>query len=233
MKCNGFFVILYDMLTKLRIMKQLVVPFIPGLEDMDFKTLELAMETGGAKAFIDTVCWPKEFPYAPDAAFSIARSATHIVVEYRVRGLDLRAKALENNGPVWEDSCCEFFVSDPSDGTYYNFEMNCIVTLLAAKRKSRSDFMHFTDAQHGRIRKHTSLEKREYDIRDAVAWWQTAICIPMDMIGIDSGNLPHSVRANFYKCADKSAHPHFLSWNPVEVPQPDFHRPEFFGELIF
>ena len=214
-------------------MKQLAVPFIPDLEKMDFKALELAMETGAAKAYIDTVCWPGEFPYAPDAAFSIARSATHIVVHYRVSGLDLRAKAMENNGPVWEDSCCEFFVADPSDGTYYNFEMNCIGTLLAAKRRNRQDFRHFTDSLHGKIARFTSLERKEYDVSGEIVQWRTAVCIPMELAGIDGRNLPRSVRANFYKCADKAAHPHFLSWNPVEVPQPDFHRPEFFGELIF
>ena len=88
-------------------MKQLKIPFIPELESSDFKTLELKMETGAAKAAIDTVCWPGEFPYAPAANVSIARSATHIIVHYSVSGLDLRAMAMENNGPVWEDSCCE------------------------------------------------------------------------------------------------------------------------------
>ncbi|MBT5542155.1 MAG: hypothetical protein HOK34_04920, partial [Gammaproteobacteria bacterium] len=27
--------------------------------------------------------------------------------------------------------------------------------------------------------------------------------------------------------------PHYLTWNPVETSNPDFHRPEFFGKLIF
>ena len=57
--------------------------------------------------------------------------------------------------------------------------------------------------------------------------------IPLHMIGIDPGRLPSSIRANFYKCADRTAHPHFLAWNRVDAPAPDFHRPDFFGELIF
>ena len=56
--------------------------------------------------------------------------------------------------------------------------------------------------------------------------------IPFDLIGIDKNHIPVSVRANFYKCGDKTAHPHFLSWNPVVSSKPDFHRPECFGELI-
>ena len=40
-------------------------------------------------------------------------------------------------------------------------------------------------------------------------------------------------RANVYKCADKSSHPHWLTWNRVDRVKPDFHRPEFFGTLVF
>lgn len=214
-------------------MKRLNVPFLEDLEKEDFHTLALKMETGAAKGYIDTICWPDDYPYAPDAVFSIARSRTHLVIQYRVTGLDLRAKALDDNGPVWEDSCCEFFVSDPADGTYYNFEMNCIGTLLASKRKSREEFERFPEAAMDGIIRHSSLERKEYDETGRIFSWTTAICIPFSLIGVAHGSLPESLRANFYKCADKSAHPHFLSWNPVEVPQPDFHRPEYFGELIF
>ena len=219
--------------TKTDTMKQLKVPHIADIEKSDFKTLCIRMETCAAKAWIDTVCWKGTFPYAPDASFSVAVSDTHIAVMYRVCGMDLRAKALEDNGPVWEDSCCEFFVADPADGTYYNFEMNCIGTVLASKRKSRDEFTLFTEEQLGRIRRFSSLERREYDESGDIFCWRTAVCIPLELIGLDGTRLPDSVRANFYKCADKTAHPHFLSWNPVEVPQPDFHRPEFFGKLEF
>ena len=36
-------------------------------------------------------------------------------------------------------------------------------------------------------------------------------------------------RANFYKCADKTSHPHWLTWDLVNHPKPKFHLPEFFG----
>ena len=140
---------------------------------------------------------------------------------------------MEDNGRVWEDSCCEFFMSDPEDGTYYNFEMNCIGTLLASKRKNRQDFRYFGKDELGQVVRHSSLERKEYGLTDGPYSWQTAICIPFSLVGINPDNLPGKIRANFYKCADKSAHPHFLSWNPVEIPEPDFHRPDYFGELLF
>ena len=40
-------------------------------------------------------------------------------------------------------------------------------------------------------------------------------------------------RANFYKCGDLTKHEHYISWNSVECEEPDFHRPEYFCELIF
>ena len=213
-------------------MKQIKVPFIEGIESLTFDELDKVMEVGAAKDFISEVNW-NSYPYRPTVSFRIARSATHLVIVYNVRGLDLRAVALEDNGAVWEDSCCEFFVSHPEDGTYYNFELNCIGTLLASKRRSRNDADMFTTEELSRICRHTTLEKKEYQENGEIRCWSNALAIPFDLMGMDSGNLPESIRANFYKCADKAAHPHYLSWNRIDIPTPDFHRPDFFGELTF
>lgn len=92
---------------------------------------------GASKFAVCEQNWPKDAPYAPDCNGSIARTSSHLAVMFHVRGLDLRATVMEDNGHSWEDSCCEFFVTDPYDGTYYNFELTCIGSLLAAKRTSR------------------------------------------------------------------------------------------------
>ncbi|MFA5695554.1 MAG: carbohydrate-binding family 9-like protein, partial [Proteiniphilum sp.] len=39
------------------------------------------------------------------------------------------------------------------------------------------------------------------------------------------------IRANFYKCGDETAEPHYISWSPIDLPAPDFHAPQFFGLL--
>lgn len=213
-------------------MKQLEIPFIPGLESLPFEEMDIRMEAEAAKDFICEVNW-QEYSYKPSAAFRVARSEKHLVIMYDVKGLDLRAASIDDNGPVWEDSCCEFFVSHPSDGTYYNFELNCIGTLLAAKRRSRTDADMFSAGQLARIIRHSSLERKTYDENGKVYAWSTALCIPFDLIDIDAENLPSGIRVNFYKCADMTAHPHYLSWNRIEIPSPDFHRPDYFGELVF
>lgn len=213
-------------------MKTLEIPFISGLESLSFEELDKRMETGASKDFICEVNW-QEYPYKPSAAVRVARSESHLVIFYDVKGLDLRAAALEDNGPVWEDSCCEFFVSHLTDGTYYNFELNCIGTLLAAKRRSRTDADMFSPDALARIIRHSSLERKVYEENDRIHAWSTALCIPFDLIGLDTGNLPSAIRANFYKCGDLTAHPHYLSWNRIAIPAPDFHRPDHFGELVF
>ena len=40
------------------------------------------------------------------------------------------------------------------------------------------------------------------------------------------------IKGNFYKCGDKTAKPHYGCWSPIDLPQPDFHCPYFFGDLV-
>ena len=216
----------------MKTVKRIRVPFIEGLENMTLQELDLAMEKSAAKFAVCENNWPKEAPYTPDCNGSIARTASHLAVMFHVRGLDLRATQIEDNGRSWEDSCCEFFVTDPYDGTYYNFELTCIGSLLSSKRKSRLNSVLREKEEVARVIRHSSLAHEETEISDRIFSWTVAMLIPYDLIGIDRDNVPVSVRGNFYKCGDLTAHPHFLSWNPIGTPKPDFHRPEYFGELI-
>ena len=38
---------------------------------------------------------------------------------------------------------------------------------------------------------------------------------------------------NVYKCGDNLSQPHFLSWQPIHTDKPNFHVPQFFGEVEF
>ena len=40
------------------------------------------------------------------------------------------------------------------------------------------------------------------------------------------------VRANFYKCGDRTAVEHYIVWNEITAANPDYHRPECFGSLV-
>ena len=183
-----------------------------------------------AQGSVDTVCWPLEYPYRPDVRFAIAHDGRALLIRFEVEEDNPRAVTTEDNGPVWEDSCVEFFVKKPGSPYYFNFETNCIGTGLAAKRLSRSEFTHFSPDEMARVVRRPSLPKAPLDIHGRTAW-SLELEIPFDLI-VPDGSVPERLMANFYKCGDKTAVAHFLSWNPVPVPAPDFHRPEFFGELI-
>lgn len=208
-------------------MKRLSVP----LADFENQDLDTVLELSGARFDVDCVNWPEAFPYAPLCAGRIARTQDALVVDFRVSGLDLRARNTEDNGRQWEDSCVEVFIQDPEDGNYYNFEINALGKVLACTGPDRhnrtprpveemEDILRFSQVDGGPLE------------QEGIHTWRVGVIIPFYLIGIDPENLPGSIRANFYKCGDKTAHPHYLSWSPVETLRPDFHRPEFFGELI-
>lgn len=211
--------------------KTLQVPHISGLDKaVSIGELSQYLQEGG-HGKIDTVNWPESFPYKPDVSFSIGWCEAGIGILYNVKGLDLRAAAMDDNGPVWEDSCCEFFLADPTDGTYYNIEENCIGTLLIAKRTGRSDARHFPQETLDKVKRFSSLPRKAVEIAGKEMEWSLGLFLPFEVIGIAPDNIPSTFKANFYKCGDKTAHVHFLSWSPIGTEKPDFHRPEFFGTI--
>ena len=209
-------------------MKTLKVPFIADFEEVDIDT---ALELEGARFEVDQVNWPAAFPYAPFCAGRIARTEDGIVVDFRVSGLDLRAKNTKDNGSQWEDSCVEFFVQNPDGSEYYNFEINPLGKVLAAIGPDRNARVKRPAKQMNEILRIAQFEGPQ-DYSGGIWNWRVTVVIPFRLIGVDPENLPEKLRANFYKCGDETAHPHFLSWSPIGTPSPDFHRPEFFGELI-
>jgi hypothetical protein len=82
------------------------------------------------------------------------------------------------------------------------------------------------------IKRYASLGNEPFEEKKGNFDWTLTVEIPFSLLGIDPDNLPESIRANFYKCGDGTSVPHYVSWNPIEVENPDFHRPEFFGELV-
>ena len=201
------------------------------LADFENQDLDTALELGGARFDVECVNWPETFPYAPLCSGRIARTQDALVVDFRVSGLDLRAQNLTDNGRQWEDSCVEVFIKDPEEDTYYNFEINALGKVLACSGADRHGRVARPAEEMEEILRFGQLEGGPLD-EGGIWTWRVGVVIPFELIGVDPENLPDSIRANFYKCGDKTAHPHYLSWSPIDTPKPDFHRPEFFGELL-
>ena len=179
---------------------------------------------------VDCVNW-KEFPYKPTVTVRLGYSSSAIAILFEVEEDHVRAVTMEDCGPVWEDSCCEFFVADPTGKGYFNFEMNCAGTLLAAKRRSRDDFERLNESQLKEILRFSSLPYAPIDsVGEGQKYWVAEV-IPFSILGLDKA--PKSIMANFYKCGDLCQKPHFLSMAPINLPSPNFHCPEFFQEVKF
>lgn len=212
--------------------KQLDVPYIPELDGMTLEQVMTTLDERGARRTVDSLNWKEEFPYHPLTAFSIAHSGTHIYIDFFVRCNYLRAVNSENNSDVYKDSCVEFFVAPENNAPYYNFEFNCIGTAHVARRMDRHSGQLLTDEQLATIKRLPSCGTRPFEELEGIFSWNLVVAIPLDLIGVKyEAGKPLHLRGNFYKCADGTSEPHYLSWSPIDTPHPDFHRPEFFGDI--
>lgn len=180
---------------------------------------------------IDSLNWPQSFPAKPACRFRIARSKTKLFILFEVSENFPKALYLNDQDPVWKDSCVEFFCKLPGAGYYYNFEFNCIGTCLASRRKARKvDVVPLSDEEMLSIERHSSLDSTAFEGLNELTHWNLTVSIPLDLLQVTDAS---EFLGNFYKCGDETVQPHYLSWNPIDTPKPDFHRPEFFGTLKF
>jgi hypothetical protein len=176
----------------------------------------------------------------PIAEVKIAYDDMAIHVMFRVQDRFVRAVAPEDQGKVWEDSCVEFFFTPGSDLStgYFNLEMNCGGTML----------FHF---HPGTGKEKIVIPKRECtkiwrmhslptivdpEIHEPVTWtlaYELPLAVFKKYCRVVMPGPRATWRANFYKCADKTSHPHWLTWSPVDFAKPNFHLPRYFGILEF
>jgi len=140
----------------------------------------------------------------------------------------------EDNSPVHEDSCVEFFIAFDDDEEYYNLEFNCAGTCLLGFGKSAAQ-RHLVGVDVIRKIKRYSAIKNNLNGSNDDFSWELTVMIPAEVFvhhKIDSLK-GKRYRVNFYKCGDKLPQPHFLSWQDMKTAAPDFHLAEFFGEAYF
>lgn len=181
---------------------------------------------------VSKVNW-NEYPYCPKVEFRVAHTEDAILLHFKVTEASVRARYGEDNGSVWTDSCVEFFSIPAGDGIYYNIECNCIGTVLVGVGPQRNNREHAPADVTAQIQRWSSLGRTHFEERVEEVTWEVALVVPYTVFfkhqitSLDG----KEIKANFYKCGDELQTPHFLSWNPIEIEQPDFHRPDFFGTL--
>lgn len=176
----------------------------------------------------------------PRVEAKLAYDAAALYIIFQVQDRYIRALSENYQDPVSEDSCVEFFFTpgeDLSQG-YFNFEINCGGTALFHHQKGRGvDDVPISTADFEQVQiVHTLPKIVNPEIEESLTWvveYRLPFAILSSYAPVDDPTPGTSWHANLYKCADGSSHPHWLTWSPVDTPTPDFHRPEFFGCLVF
>jgi hypothetical protein len=214
-------------------MKQFQVSFIS--EHISGKDLSLTSELLDLekKQHIDNLIWNSN-DYIPEASFFMAYTASSILLKYIVKEKYIKAVYREINDPVYKDSCVEVFIAFDNESSYYNLEFNCLGTALAGYGSGKNDRIYIKKQLVEKIASH-HLIKTPGNALNTLIEWDLTLNIPFTVFEHHQiTSLKNQVcSVNFYKCGDDLPEPHFLSWNNILSPYPNFHQPEFFGKVKF
>lgn len=168
-----------------------------------------------------------------------------VYLQFFVEDHEITAEVTELNGPTFQDSSVEFFADptsdDDSNSMYFNFEPNCCGQFKLAWQER-----DWQEQGIGRDLISAELASR-IDVRTPIpgptteasatddGWWLAA-AIPFDVLSELTGRkiAPTSGmewRGNFYRSGVPDSQK--ATWNPIELPEPVYHSPEFFGRLRF
>jgi hypothetical protein len=178
--------------------------------------------------------------FKPAVQAKMMYSNENIYIIFRVSDQYVYCITKNINGPVWEDSAVEFFFAPDTSLplSYFNLEINCGGTpLMHYNLIPRKEFKKISIEDIEKIEIAHSLPKIvDPEITEPVTW-TIEYRIPIDVLRKYSNVTqpkPGIIwRANFYKIADKTSNPHYLTWSKVDNDKPNFHLPQFFGILKF
>lgn len=179
---------------------------------------------------IDQSPWKQEFPVNPEAKFQIAYDSQSIILHYEITEEFVKAQYIRPNENIWEDSCVEFFISFDQGKTYYNAEFNVLGTGLIGYGSSDKENRNRLTAEDI-LKVNTFTQVKNIN---GIKTWNIILTYPFSLFAMTSEQLSgSSATANFYKCGDSLPNPHFVAWNNIDFPKPNFHLPEFFGKINF
>ena len=175
---------------------------------------------------IDIPHWGTETDIQAQARLCYDENALHIKME----AVEANIRA-EEEGPLanpCRDSCLEFFFSPmEGDGRYFNIEFS----------PTGAMYLGFGDTGYGLVRLIQDDKIFSPAITRTGSGWEIIYSVPFAFIrhffpAFDP-QTGKAIRANFYKCGDRTANKHYLTWNPITGPKKSFHLPEFFAPVYF
>lgn len=177
--------------------------------------------------------------HCPRALAKLAWDAEALSGIFHVEDRYVRAVAGAYQDPVCRDSCVEiFFAPGPELDSYFNLEINCGGTLLFWWHPARREPLPVAAEDGARVEIGSTLPRIVDPELAEPTPWNLEFRLPLAVVRryCPEAAMPAPGgcwRANLYKCADATSHPHWLTWSCVAHPTPRFHLPEYFGALRF
>ena len=187
---------------------------------------------------------PRSSAHRPRVQAKLFHANRTLHVLFRVHDQFVRAACTRYGQLVCKDSCVEIFLQPKADAGYFNFEVNCGGTMLLwyvrdSTLTPQGKFRDFTEVPIETARAigiyHSLPAHVAEEIADPLEW-RVQLAIPArvleDFVGPIGDFSGQEWRANLFKCADATSHPHWGSWNPIGE-ELNFHQPRYFGTLRF
>ena len=178
--------------------------------------------------------------YFPQTKVKILYNNSNIYVIFHVKDKYVKAVATHINDNIYHDSTVEFFFTPSeniSDG-YYNLEVNCGGTPYFEHQTGfRKDIIKIDVEDIKKIEIAHSLPTIINPEIKELTEWTIEYKIPISILEKYSKVVKPAPdvtwKGNFYKTADETSNPHYITWNKVINETPNFHLPQFFGEINF
>ena len=193
---------------------------------------ESGSQNAAAVGKIDCFPWDAA-GYRPDSRFSMTWAKDRFYVRFSSLERELRIQERGVQPNVYRDSAVELFLmpSPLADGRYVNLECNAAGAMYIGVGAGRNDNRFLSEEDPYQFRVRTAIQP----VSQGYAW-ELSMEVPFGFLrkytafhSAEEGTL---MRGNFYKIADGTSVPYYACWNPIQWPEPDFHRPEFFGSLL-
>ncbi|MFP6584216.1 MAG: carbohydrate-binding family 9-like protein [Candidatus Hydrogenedentota bacterium] len=180
--------------------------------------------------------------HQPKTEARMLHDGESIAVMFRVEDRYVLAKGKAYQARTHRDSCVEFFVEPVAGKGYFNFEFNCIGTLLLTyiedstrKGDGFEKYREVPESLAAGIEVHASLAGPiEEEITEPTTW-TVSYRFSKELFEAYVGPLASfdglEMRGNVYKCADECSHPHWGYWADIGDVL-DFHQPDIFVPFV-
>lgn len=189
-----------------------------------------ALFDGAAFSELTSYHWESAEPYRPKTFCKIGVAGDCLKAALKCYEASPVAVFEDRDDPIYKDSCLEFFAA-PVDGRkeYINVECNSkgvFLTEFGEGREGRRLVSAITDL--------SPVVEPFFGEDDNGSYWGVEITLTKAFLSAlysvpENEIIFKCVKANFYKCGDECAVPHYLAFSPVTTLPPGFHNPECFA----